>query len=400
MVDDRCRMVASDARTSGRQLGRANRNPCRRSAGPCARGPSSAGSHTNTGTTGPSWSAATSAELSASRRLRRIHHSVTPGTYAARGVVERALALATRHALVLTRSPMRRLVQWLVFPVVMGGAIGAAIALMPAFGIVGAVTAVQATGAVTIVLLERLLPFRPRWNRSHGDLRTDALHAVVAGVGTAQVLLPFVKLAGGLLAARVAGLVGASLWPTGWPLPAQLALAVVIGEFFQYWLHRWQHEREFLWRFHAVHHSAPRLYWLNAARFHPLDLGVLYLVGYLPLVGLGCPEEVILLFALFDGVFGMLQHCNVDVRLGPLNWVFSMAEPHRWHHSRTVAEANSNYGSNLILWDHVFGSFALPRDRDAPETIGIGDMPRFPPGYLAQLATPFRWRAAKRAAAG
>ena len=27
-----------------------------------------------------------------------------------------------------------------------------------------------------------------------------------------------------------------------------------------------------MWRVHAAHHSAPRLYWLNATRFHPFDL--------------------------------------------------------------------------------------------------------------------------------
>ena len=137
---------------------------------------------------------------------------------------------------------------------------------------------------------------------------------------------------------------------------------------------------------------------MNAARFHPLDLATLYFLGYLPLVALGCPEEVVLLFAMFDAVFGMLQHCNVDVRLGPLNWIFSMAEPHRWHHSRSIAEASSNYGSNLIVWDVVFGTFFLPAAREAPPRIGIADMPGFPAGYLAHLASPFRWRRVKREA--
>ena len=99
---------------------------------------------------------------------------------------------------------------------------------------------------------------------------------------------------------------------------------------------------------------------------------------------------------MFDAVFGMLQHANIDVRLGPLNRIFSMAEPHRWHHSRTLAEANSNYGSNLIVWDLVFGTFFLPSDREAPREIGIADLPRFPTGYLAQLATPFRWTGGAR----
>jgi sterol desaturase/sphingolipid hydroxylase (fatty acid hydroxylase superfamily) len=185
---------------------------------------------------------------------------------------------------------------------------------------------------------------------------------------------------------------GMTLWPTGWPYLVQLGLAFAIAEFPQYWVHRWQHEHDALWRFHATHHSAPRLYFLNAARFHPLDLGLLYFVGYLPLIALGCPEETIMLFALFDAVFGMLQHCNIDVRLGWGNRLFSMAEVHRWHHSRTVREANTNYGSNLMVWDLVFGTFFLPADREPPVAIGIADMPDFPTTYLAQLASPFRWR--------
>ena len=46
----------------------------------------------------------------------------------------------------------------------------------------------------------------------------------------------------------------------------------------------------------------------------------------------------------------------------------------------------------------VFGTFLLPRDREAPAHIGIDDMPGFPAGYLAQLASPFRWRRLRRAA--
>jgi sterol desaturase/sphingolipid hydroxylase (fatty acid hydroxylase superfamily) len=76
-----------------------------------------------------------------------------------------------------------------------------------------------------------------------------------------------------------------------------------------------------------------------------------------------------------------------------------MAEPHRWHHSRRLEEANSNYGSNLIVWDVVFGTFYLPRDRQPPTTIGIESWPDFPRGYLAQLAVPFRRAQVRRDAA-
>jgi sterol desaturase/sphingolipid hydroxylase (fatty acid hydroxylase superfamily) len=286
----------------------------------------------------------------------------------------------------------RTIASWSVFPAILLGSLLAAIAWMPSLGAAGAVFAAQAAAIVAIVAAERALPFRREWNRSHGDLGVDVVHALVSGIGTTQLVRPLIVLGGASVAAALSAKVGATLWPAGWPLLAQLALALVIAELPQYWLHRWQHEREWLWRFHAVHHSAPRLYWLNAARFHPIDLGLLYVVGYVPLVVLGCEADVILLFGLFDAVFGMLQHCNADVRLGWLNRVFSMAEPHRWHHSRTLHEANTNYGSNLIVWDLVFGTFYLPRDRQPPLAIGIAGMEDFPATYLGQIAAPFRWR--------
>ena len=285
---------------------------------------------------------------------------------------------------------------FLAFPLILGTTLVLAILLLPHLGVPLTLVVAQTFGLVAVAAAEHWQPFRTDWNRSHGDIGTDVLHALVSGIGTTQLVRPLAAAVGVVIAGALSRGVGLDVWPRAWPLLAQLALALVIVELPQYWLHRWQHEHEWLWRFHAVHHSAPRLYWLNAARFHPGDLGLLYLVGYVPLIALGAPEETIMLFALFDAVFGMLQHCNIDVRLGPLNYVFSMAEPHRWHHSRTLAEANTNYGSNLIIWDLVFRSFFLPRDRQPPADIGIADMPAFPQRWSAQMVAPFRWRTLPR----
>jgi sterol desaturase/sphingolipid hydroxylase (fatty acid hydroxylase superfamily) len=152
------------------------------------------------------------------------------------------------------------------------------------------------------------------------------------------------------------------------------------------------HENAFLWRFHAAHHSAPRLYWLNAGRFHPLDLFTQQFLALTPLVLLGAGTNIIALHTLFTAAHGMFQHCNVKIHLGPLNWFFSMAELHRWHHSKHLEEANTNYGANIIWWDIVFRSRFLPGDREPPTEIGIGTLPNFPGGYWAQLLSPFRWK--------
>jgi sterol desaturase/sphingolipid hydroxylase (fatty acid hydroxylase superfamily) len=295
---------------------------------------------------------------------------------------------------------VRRIASATVFPLLLAAAVGgAAWALGRGVPIERVLGVASLASIVAVALLERLLPYRRDWNRRQGDLLTDAIY-LPTSVGLNGAVEPVARLAGVAVGSWLSAVLGVGLWPTAWPLLAQFALACVVAEAFDYWAHRVMHESALLWRFHATHHSAPRLYWLNAARFHPVDLGLLNVVSYVPLALLGCPESTIMLFALFDAVFGMLQHSNIDVRLGPLNRVFSMAEPHRWHHSLVLEEANTNYGSNLIIWDLVFGTFFLPGDREPPARIGIAAMPAFPPGYLAQLAAPFRWRRVQDEAKG
>ena len=113
---------------------------------------------------------------------------------------------------------------------------------------------------------------------------------------------------------------------------------------------------------------------------------------------MGAGNGIIALHTLFTAVHGMFQHCNVRIRLGPLNWLFSMAELHRWHHSKRLEEANTNYGANIIWWDVVFGSRFLPGDREPPTEIGIETLPNFPGSYRAHLLSPFCWRETEIAA--
>lgn len=238
---------------------------------------------------------------------------------------------------------------------------------------------------------ERWMPWQQSWLHSRGDLRTDILLYITNGA-VAVLLNPLVLVASAYLGGRLALAIGAGIWPTQWPLAAQVALALIVAEFVEYSLHRMMHEVPWLWRFHATHHSAPRLYWLNAVRFHPIDLFLVGTIKVVPVALLGAEPVVFALVNLFSGVHGAYQHANLPVRIGPLNWIFSMTELHRWHHSKSVEEANHNYGGNLIFWDIVFGTRFLPEDRDPPADIGIESMPNFPSGFLDNLLAPFRWQ--------
>ena len=290
--------------------------------------------------------------------------------------------------------------QWSVFPLVMGATVYASWTLMqggmdPGVAIFGP----QLAGIILVALAERIYPYHQSWLHSHADIRVDAVHTATLGI-TTSLLNPLVVSGGVILASWLSSRLGVSLWPGNWPLALQVVFALLIGEFPGYWVHRLQHSWDGLWRFHSVHHSAPRLYWLNAGRFHVVDLMSTYVPTYLLLAVFGCPGEVIAFFGLITAVHGIFQHSNLQLRLGPLNWFFSMAELHRWHHSRTVDEANTNFGQTVSVWDWVFGTRFLPKDREPPRDIGIADMPNFPMTWWAQVVAPFRWRRVKAEAGG
>jgi ornithine lipid hydroxylase len=250
------------------------------------------------------------------------------------------------------------------------------------------VAVVNAVVALMIAVLERLLPHRPAWNRSHDDVKTDVLHMVFAMLPV-PVIFRAAAL-GGLTAASVflATQIGRPLWPSAWPLATQLLLALVVAELGQYWVHRLAHERALLWRLHSVHHSVERLYWLNAGRFHPLDTLLQHAAEVAPLIVLGANAEVLALYTVFTSANGLLRHANIEMRLGVLSWVLSTADLHRWHHSREVEESNANYGANLILWDVVFRTRRTPTSA-SPAVLGL-QVKSFPRTFLAQLAAPFR----------
>jgi sterol desaturase/sphingolipid hydroxylase (fatty acid hydroxylase superfamily) len=243
-----------------------------------------------------------------------------------------------------------------------------------------------------VAICERVNPQHDFWNVSQGDVGTDVLHGLVSQVAIPKLLEIALQALLLTVAVRLTHFLGFALWPSTWPIFAQLALALVVSQFGEYWLHRSMHERPLLWRLHATHHSPGRLYWLNAARFHPLDTAASFSITMTPLLLLGASADVMLLLTAWIAVHGLFQHCNVRLRLGPLNYIFSMAELHRWHHSLKLHEANTNYGNNIIFWDIVFGTMFHPKDREAARQVGLSEMPDFPQHYLGQLLSPIRWR--------
>ena len=241
-------------------------------------------------------------------------------------------------------------------------------------------------GLISIIALERFTPFRVEWIPKNKDWIVDASYMVLVQILLVKFLTFIVSIA--LLDIfQSSGFTIKKLWPVEWAIGSQAILMVLIADFFRYWLHRLSHEWKPLWRLHAVHHSPHKLYSMNVGRFHPLEKSIQFIFDALPFIILGIPENVLALYFVFYSINGFFQHCNIRVYLGPLNYVISGPELHRWHHSVKINESNNNFGNNLIIWDLLFGTWHLPKAIKV-EQLGLINR-NYPLGLLEQLKSPF-----------
>ncbi|MFO1237751.1 MAG: sterol desaturase family protein [Alphaproteobacteria bacterium] len=237
--------------------------------------------------------------------------------------------------------------------------------------------------AGAIFVLERLMPHERAWLANDGQIWADLGHTLLSK-SAVQVLIVVPALAG-LEGDQLAS--GAAWWPRHWPVAAQTVLGLLIAEFGFYWAHRLSHEVATLWRFHAVHHSVTRLWFFNTGRFHFIDTLVSVSFGLAIGLAVGVPQEIIIWVSAITAYIGLLTHCNIEMRTGPLNYLFNTPGLHRWHHSKLPEEGNTNYGENLVVFDLLFGTFLNP-ERRPPVDIGITEP--MPATLRGQILHPFR----------
>jgi sterol desaturase/sphingolipid hydroxylase (fatty acid hydroxylase superfamily) len=246
--------------------------------------------------------------------------------------------------------------------------------------------------ALVFILIEKMFPlhekqpvFRPGW-------QIDFTHFVVNHllVGLTLIIVNF-----GIH--RVFGwLVYAPLqkWVGGLPFFAELFGVLLVADLVQYWTHRAYHEIPFLWRFHAVHHSAQYMDWMAGSRLHLFELlttrvsilGVLYVLGF--------TEAAMNVWIIIVGFQGVFIHANVRVPIAfahaPLKWLIVTPDFHHWHHSSEREAIDRNYAAQFAFIDYLFGT-AVKADRRFPGKYGVvGDY--MPASYVRQQLFPFTRR--------
>jgi sterol desaturase/sphingolipid hydroxylase (fatty acid hydroxylase superfamily) len=285
-------------------------------------------------------------------------------------------------------SGAKRLLPWLHYPLVIT-AVFVVFAWMRSEGasLVLSTYVPIVTAAIAVTLLELRFPYRQGWRPPAGEIRLDLVFMTVIQLAWPPLIgFLFVHLL--VDPARSLDLPIIAMWPHAWPIWAQAVMMVLAVDFMRYWLHRFAHQNDTLWRLHAVHHSVEQLYWLNTARFHPIEKTLQMTLDSLPFLLMGVDERVLALYYIAYSSNGFFQHCNIDVRYGFLNYVVGSAETHRWHHSRVPRESNANYGNTVIIWDVLFGTWFLPKDREIAE-LGLQERD-YPKSFLGLMGAPFR----------
>ena len=142
--------------------------------------------------------------------------------------------------------------------------------------------------------------------------------------------------------------------------PAWLGLYLLV-EFAYYWHHRLTHRVRWLWATHSVHHSSNQLMLASAIRLGWTGRLGGAIAFFTPLVWIGfAPQEVFGLLAA--GLFWQFWiHADWLPSLGPLERVFNTPTHHRVHHASNPEYLDCNYGSSLIVFDRLFGTFVALR---------------------------------------
>jgi sterol desaturase/sphingolipid hydroxylase (fatty acid hydroxylase superfamily) len=187
--------------------------------------------------------------------------------------------------------------------------------------------------------------------------------------------------------ASLTALLGAhelSAWPV-WSVLALCTILELLAYEFAYWgAHYLFHAVPSLWEFHKVHHSAEVLTTFTEMRTHPVEI-IAFMNAIGAATGLVFGAMTYAFgpgahpFTLLNGnialmafliTIGHLRHSHMWIPFtGWAGRLFQSPAHHQIHHSDDPKHFNTNLGFSLAVWDWLFGTLYLPRER---ETIRFG----------------------------
>jgi sterol desaturase/sphingolipid hydroxylase (fatty acid hydroxylase superfamily) len=232
-------------------------------------------------------------------------------------------------------------------------------------------------GVLQLVVLVAVIGPLQRWRpvdviSDRATVRTDILYTVIHRLGLFRLVLffsldPWFDSLFGVL--RVAGFDGFQLdavWPgvTDQAL-VSLVLYLVAMDALNYWIHRGQHQFEWWWRLHSLHHAQRQMTMWSDNRNHLLDDVIKDVIFAVVAQLIGIAPGQFVAIAAFTQLSESFQHANVRIWFGSVGerlWVSPRF--HRLHHSIGIGHESAgrqtlgghNFGVLLPWWDVLFGT--------------------------------------------
>ena len=135
-----------------------------------------------------------------------------------------------------------------------------------------------------------------------------------------------------------------------------IALAVLLYDFCDYWLHRVSHESALFWAAHVVHHQS-RHFNLSTALRQESAYALSGWMFFLPLAVIGVPPAQFAIAGIVVLFYQFWIHTEHIGSLGVLDRWLSTPSNHRVHHATNDRYLDRNYGAILVIWDRLFGTF-------------------------------------------
>jgi sterol desaturase/sphingolipid hydroxylase (fatty acid hydroxylase superfamily) len=216
--------------------------------------------------------------------------------------------------------------------------------------------------------LERRWPAEPVTDPA--AVRTDVAYTLIHRLGLVRLAMFFSIQPlwdGAASQLRLAGLSTwqlDGLWPgvtdIGW---VSLALYLVVFDFVGYWLHRAQHQFNWWWALHSLHHSQRQMTMWSDNRNHLLDDVIMGTVFALLARFIGVEPGQFVAITVITQLHESLQHANARIGFGLIGERLLVSPRfHRLHHSIGIGHESGgrgtlgghNFGVLLPVWDLLF----------------------------------------------
>lgn len=204
------------------------------------------------------------------------------------------------------------------------------------------------------VFLEWYLSYRDKKGYYDGK---DTLAATIIGIGNLMISSTTKVITFGII------LYFYNLTPLRVPLTWwSYILCLIWMDLMRYWSHRITHESRFWWATHVTHHNSEkynlsvsfRLSWTQ----HPK------IIFYIPIALVGFHPVAFFICHQIEVLYQYWLHTEYIRKLHPaIEYFFTTPSHHRVHHGTNEKYLDKNYGSTLIIWDRLFGTFQAEEEQ-------------------------------------